>query len=115
MKLFVTVFVVIGALFVPIYASADECINEWEFTLNGDPVIKIRQCVYSGGGSGYYELENLKGYEIRLCFIIKFNDGKERRGCRNMKGYEVGPGSCYSCAPKNSGVSDVDVDSYERL
>ena len=110
--------VLMAALFVVTFsltsAHAGDCINEWEFSMNGDPVAKIRQCIHSGGDSGYYELENMKGYTARMCWTIKFNDGRERRGCRTMNGYEVDSGSCYSCAPKNSGVRDIELHSFER-
>lgn len=113
MKPLVAAFVIL-ALSVPTLISADECTKEWLFTVNGDRAAKIRQCVYKSGRSGYYELENLKGYTARMCFTIKFNKGTKFKGCRTMDAYEESAGSCFSCAPRNSGVKDIELTLFER-
>ena len=100
---------------LPSDVAADECLGEWTFSLASDEVAKIRACVYSSGGSGYYEIENLTGQTVKLCWKITYNDNSSNSGCRTMGAYEESSGSCYSCAPRNSGVADIDITRFDIM
>ena len=103
------------ALLFAVNVHADECIEDWIFTEGQQTIFKISQCVYSSGGSGYYKLKNLSGEKAEACWTIEFNNGKVNKGCRTMAPQEEGKGSCYSCAPKNSGVSNITLRKFERV
>jgi len=99
---------------VPTGVYADQCLSEFTYKERGQKVFKVRDCVYSSGRSGYYELVNLTGDQVKACWTIMFNNGKQSKGCRTMRPREQSSGSCFSCAPKNSGVSDVRIRKFLR-
>jgi len=107
------ILILIGFL-LPFNVLAGECINTWTFQEGKKDIFKIQQCVNSSGGSGTYKLENLTSDKAKACWKITFNNGKSKTGCRTLDGHEKGSGSCYSCAPKNSGVSDVTLTKFRR-
>jgi len=103
-----------GLIILSFNVFADKCIYTWTFQEGLKDIFIIKQCVRSSGSGGYYEIKNLTGDTAKACWKITFNNGKSSSLCRTMDGYEEGSASCYDCAPKNSGVHDMELTEFSR-
>ncbi len=87
-----------------------DCLRYWD-----QGPIRISQCENNSGRSGYYQLENRSSNTYKVCWDMRFNNGKKETGCRILDAYYEGTGVCYSCNPKNGGgVRSLTFTKIER-
>lgn len=99
-----TVFMALTAV------AADRCTSWQAYKTSGpESRIFIKICEYESGGSGYYKFKNDNDKDVRISFVITFNDGSTWKGSTKIDAYSTTDGSaCSKCASKKSGV-----DSWE--